>query len=124
MRRWVQRRCAAQPALSTGALPRAPLPNCTPGRCAARGEAYPSPLVATAPQLNGCINDCLTMRKLLTEHFGFADSDITMMLDTDASTTSPTGANIKVQPAGQGSMLPRHGCLDGWGLCAHVLPPW
>ncbi|KAL4435181.1 hypothetical protein ABPG77_001863 [Micractinium sp. CCAP 211/92] len=48
-------------------------------------------------QLNGCINDCLAMRQLLTQHFGFAEGDITMMLDTDASTTSPTGANIKAK---------------------------
>ncbi|KAL4436715.1 hypothetical protein ABPG75_003854 [Micractinium tetrahymenae] len=48
-------------------------------------------------QLNGCINDCMAMRSLLTQHFGFADGDITMMLDTDASTPSPTGANIKAK---------------------------
>lgn len=58
--------------------------------------------LAAALQLNGCINDCLAMRQLLTQHFGFAEGDITMMLDTDASTTSPTGANIKVQPAWAG----------------------
>lgn len=55
------------------------------------GCNYPG---SSAP-LRGCVNDAHTMRALLVEHFGFDPADITLMLDTDPSTTSPTGANIK-----------------------------
>ncbi|PRW33622.1 metacaspase type II [Chlorella sorokiniana] len=82
-------------------------------------------------ELRGCINDCMAMRALLTEHFGFQDSGITMMLDTDPSTTKPTGANIKAklgelvaasQPgdvlffhfSGHGTQVPDDGESDGY----------
>lgn len=55
------------------------------------GCNYPG---SSAP-LRGCVNDAHTMRSLLVDHFGFDPADITLMLDTDPSTTSPTGANIK-----------------------------
>jgi hypothetical protein len=38
------------------------------------------------------------MRSMLIQHYGFRAEDITMMLDTDASTTKPTGKNIKARP--------------------------
>jgi uncharacterized caspase-like protein len=35
------------------------------------------------------------MRTTLVERFGFDESDILVMLDTDPSTPQPTGANIR-----------------------------
>jgi len=50
----------------------------------------------TKASLRGCINDAMSIRGMLIEHFGFEPANITLMLDTDPSTPQPTGANIKV----------------------------
>lgn len=48
--------------------------------------------------LRGCVNDCMSVRALLTTYYGFSESDITLMIDTDPSYTKPTGKNIKAWP--------------------------
>ncbi|KAG6482152.1 metacaspase-5-like [Zingiber officinale] len=49
----------------------------------------------TKAELRGCINDVKRMRLCLVERFGFAEDDITVLIDTDDSYTMPTGANIR-----------------------------
>ncbi|CAM6065855.1 unnamed protein product [Sphagnum tenellum] len=49
----------------------------------------------TKCELHGCANDVRRMRTTLVERFGFDESDILLMLDTDPSTPQPTGANIR-----------------------------
>ncbi|PKA46679.1 Metacaspase-6 [Apostasia shenzhenica] len=49
----------------------------------------------TKAELHGCINDVHRMRSLLIDRFGFAASDITVLIDTDESYVRPTGANIR-----------------------------
>lgn len=49
----------------------------------------------TKAELRGCINDVTRMRRCLVERFGFSDEDITVLIDTDESFPSPTGANIR-----------------------------
>ncbi|CAI9108817.1 OLC1v1008511C1 [Oldenlandia corymbosa var. corymbosa] len=49
----------------------------------------------TKAELKGCINDVRRMRKCLIERFGFADEDITVLIDTDDSYIQPTGRNIR-----------------------------
>jgi hypothetical protein len=49
----------------------------------------------TKCELHGCANDVKRMRTTLVERFGFDESDILVMLDTDPSTPQPTGANIR-----------------------------
>ncbi len=49
----------------------------------------------TKCELHGCANDVRRMRTTLVERFGFDESDILVMLDTDPSTPQPTGANIR-----------------------------
>lgn len=49
----------------------------------------------TKAELKGCINDVNRMHRCLIERFGFDDSDITVMIDTDRSCTQPTGANVR-----------------------------
>jgi len=39
-----------------------------------------------ASELRGCVNDSHTVKRLLIEEFGFEDSDITQVLDNDATT--------------------------------------
>eukprot|EP00798_Chlamydomonas_sp_ICE-L_P019940 gene19940-26648_t len=51
----------------------------------------------TNAALNGCINDVHGMAKMLKTYFGFSDSDMTIMVDTDKSTLQPTGKNIKAE---------------------------
>ncbi|KAJ8904728.1 hypothetical protein NDN08_001246 [Rhodosorus marinus] len=46
-------------------------------------------------ELAGCVNDAFMIKGFLTEYKGFSDDDITVLIDTDDSYTSPTGANIK-----------------------------
>lgn len=53
----------------------------------------------SAHALNGCINDVRAMASMLTTHYGFAESDIITLIDTDSSGEQPTGANIKVSCA-------------------------
>ncbi|XP_074571984.1 metacaspase-4-like [Curcuma longa] len=54
----------------------------------------------TKAELRGCINDVKRMRLCLVERFGFAEDDITVLIDTDDSYTMPTGANIRRALAG------------------------
>lgn len=50
----------------------------------------------SAHQLNGCANDASNITSLLVEVFDYKPQDILLMVDTDAQTATPTGANIKV----------------------------
>ena len=47
-------------------------------------------------ELKGCSNDVQNMYSLLHDVFGYKPEDIVVMLDTNAQTLQPTGANIKV----------------------------
>lgn len=47
-------------------------------------------------ELRGCINDVHSINNMLVNVYGFQQSDIVLMLDTDANTTKPTGAAVKV----------------------------
>ncbi|XP_078436787.1 metacaspase-4-like [Wolffia australiana] len=49
----------------------------------------------TKAELRGCINDVMRMQRSLVERFGFAEEDITILIDTDDRYTLPTGANIR-----------------------------
>jgi hypothetical protein len=46
-------------------------------------------------ELHGCANDVKRMHATLTSRFGFDESDILVLLDTDQSGMQPTGANIR-----------------------------
>ena len=50
----------------------------------------------SSAELKGCVNDCTSMQQLLQAHFGFEPDNVELMLDTDSSTHSPTGKNVKV----------------------------
>jgi Caspase domain. len=39
----------------------------------------------TGADLNGCVNDANAWAKLLTDHYGFASSDVTILLNADAT---------------------------------------
>lgn len=54
------------------------------------GINYPG----TAVELRGCVNDVRRMQKCLIELYGFANKDITILIDTDKSCIQPTGKNI------------------------------
>lgn len=49
----------------------------------------------TKAELAGCVNDAFMIKKMLMEHKGFQEEDITMLVDTDDQYMSPTGANIR-----------------------------
>ncbi|XP_020596306.1 metacaspase-4 [Phalaenopsis equestris] len=49
----------------------------------------------TKAELKGCVNDVLRMHRCLLDRFGFDESDIEVLIDTDESFTQPTGANIR-----------------------------
>ncbi|OVA03142.1 Peptidase C14 [Macleaya cordata] len=49
----------------------------------------------TKAELKGCINDVKRMYQCLIERYGFAEEDITVLIDTDDSYTQPTGKNIR-----------------------------
>lgn len=49
----------------------------------------------TKAELHGCVNDVSRMYKSLVDRFGFGESYITVMVDTDKRSVQPTGANIK-----------------------------
>ncbi|XP_042519636.1 metacaspase-5-like [Macadamia integrifolia] len=49
----------------------------------------------TKAELKGCINDVRRMYGCLIERYGFAEEDITVLIDTDHSYTQPTGKNIR-----------------------------
>ncbi|XP_010537828.1 PREDICTED: metacaspase-4 [Tarenaya hassleriana] len=55
------------------------------------GINYPG----TKAELRGCVNDVRRMYKCLVERYGFAEEDITVLIDTDDSYTKPTGKNIR-----------------------------
>ncbi|XP_010417594.1 PREDICTED: metacaspase-7 [Camelina sativa] len=71
------------------------------------GINYPG----TAEELQGCVNDARRMHKCLVDRFGFAEEDITLLIDSDKSYTQPTGKNIRqalselVTPAKAGDVL-------------------
>ena len=47
-------------------------------------------------ELKGCSNDVQNMYLLLHDVFGYKPENMVVMLDTNAQTLQPTGANIKV----------------------------
>ncbi|KAK4398779.1 Metacaspase-4 [Sesamum angolense] len=49
----------------------------------------------TKAELKGCINDVRRMYACLVERYGFSEEDITVLIDTDDSSTQPTGRNIR-----------------------------
>ncbi|KAK6149573.1 hypothetical protein DH2020_017098 [Rehmannia glutinosa] len=49
----------------------------------------------TKAELKGCINDVRRMYACLVERYGFSEDDITVLIDTDDSSTQPTGRNIR-----------------------------
>ncbi|XP_073149525.1 metacaspase-4 [Henckelia pumila] len=49
----------------------------------------------TKAELKGCINDVKRMYSCLVERFGFAEEDITVLIDTDDSYTQPNGRNVR-----------------------------
>ncbi|KAI0529744.1 hypothetical protein KFK09_002302 [Dendrobium nobile] len=49
----------------------------------------------TKAELKGCVNDVRRMHRCLVDRYGFEESDIKVMIDTDAAVTQPTGANIR-----------------------------
>lgn len=49
----------------------------------------------TNAELMGCINDVFSVKDMLLECYGFTESDIEVLIDTDSSYTQPTGRNIK-----------------------------
>lgn len=55
------------------------------------GINYPG----TKAELRGCINDVKRMYNCLLNRYGFAEEDITVLIDTDDSYTQPTGRNIR-----------------------------
>jgi hypothetical protein len=50
------------------------------------------------PPLSGCVNDVWLLHELLLSKFGFAEEDITVLIDSDNDGTysRPTGRNILV----------------------------
>ncbi|KAF5191037.1 Metacaspase-9 [Thalictrum thalictroides] len=55
------------------------------------GCNYPN----TPNELHGCINDVLSMRDMLVNHFEFDLNHIEVLIDAPGSLVMPTGANIK-----------------------------
>ncbi len=51
--------------------------------------------------------DAVFLQELLTKYYGFAEADITILIDTDEAYIKPTGKNIKVP-----------GSVD-WSRCKH-----
>jgi len=49
----------------------------------------------TKVELHGCVNDVRRMHTLLTSRYGFDESDILVLVDTDESGMQPTGVNIR-----------------------------
>lgn len=58
----------------------------------------------TSATLRGCINDVKSMYGLLTECYGFAPQNISVLVDDGTSKESPTGANIKKYLSGMVSV--------------------
>uniref|UniRef100_A0A803NB02 Peptidase C14 caspase domain-containing protein n=2 Tax=Chenopodium quinoa TaxID=63459 RepID=A0A803NB02_CHEQI len=55
------------------------------------GCNYPN----TEYELQGCINDVIAMKHMLSKRFGFDEKDIELLSDEEGSSALPTGANIK-----------------------------
>ncbi|KAF5728142.1 putative Caspase [Tripterygium wilfordii] len=55
------------------------------------GINYPG----TKAELKGCINDVQRMYRCLVDRYGFNESDVNVLIDTDDSYTQPTGKNIR-----------------------------
>ncbi|PKA45619.1 Metacaspase-4 [Apostasia shenzhenica] len=49
----------------------------------------------TKAELKGCVNDVWRMHRCLLDRYGFEESDIKVLIDTDSSFPQPTGANIR-----------------------------
>lgn len=49
----------------------------------------------TKVELHGCVNDVKRMHATLTSRYGFDESEILVLVDTDESGMQPTGANIR-----------------------------
>lgn len=49
----------------------------------------------TKAELAGCANDVQNWRELLTQHFGFQDANIKILVDEGDEYEQPTGKNIK-----------------------------
>lgn len=87
------------------------------------GCNYPN----TYEELQGCINDVLAMRTVLTKRFGFKEKDIELLTDEKGSPLLPTGANIKralanmVDRAREGDVLYFH--YSGHGTLIPSLNP-
>lgn len=80
----------------------------------------------TKAELKGCINDVRRMYTCLVERYGFSEEDITVLIDTDASNTQPTGRNVRaaladlVKSAGPGDFLFVHYSGHGTRLPAET----
>ncbi|XP_020589453.1 metacaspase-5-like [Phalaenopsis equestris] len=49
----------------------------------------------TKAELKGCVNDVRRVHRCLVDRYGFKESDIKILIDTDTAYTQPTGANIR-----------------------------
>ncbi|CAA7062082.1 unnamed protein product [Microthlaspi erraticum] len=86
------------------------------------GINYPG----TKAELRGCVNDVRRMHKCLVDRFGFPEENITELIDTDNSSTKPTGKNIRkallnlVESADSGDVLVVHYSGHGTRLPAET----
>ncbi|ESQ27185.1 hypothetical protein EUTSA_v10018629mg [Eutrema salsugineum] len=86
------------------------------------GINYPG----TKAELHGCVNDVRRMHKCLVDRFGFSERNITELIDTDDSSTKPTGKNIRrallnlVESAESGDVLVVHYSGHGTRLPAET----
>ncbi|XP_020589432.1 metacaspase-4-like isoform X2 [Phalaenopsis equestris] len=49
----------------------------------------------TKAELKGCVNDVRRVHRCLVDRYGFKESDIKVLIDSDTAYTQPTGANIR-----------------------------
>ncbi|CAE5964687.1 unnamed protein product [Arabidopsis arenosa] len=86
------------------------------------GINYPG----TKAELRGCVNDVRRVHKCLVDRFGFSERNITELIDTDESSTKPTGKNIRsallnlVESAKSGDVLVVHYSGHGTRLPAET----
>ncbi|KAG2313635.1 hypothetical protein Bca4012_028164 [Brassica carinata] len=86
------------------------------------GINYPG----TKAELRGCVNDVKRMHKCLVDRFGFSENNIIELIDTDNSSTKPTGKNIRralsnlVESARSGDVLVVHYSGHGTRLPAET----
>ncbi|EOA33946.1 hypothetical protein CARUB_v10021440mg [Capsella rubella] len=86
------------------------------------GINYPG----TKAELRGCVNDVRRVHKCLVDRFGFSERNITELIDTDKSSTKPTGKNIRkallnlVESAKSGDVLVVHYSGHGTRLPAET----